>query len=602
MLARVNRRLWCKYAQVAIVFKETKEFMVQDDLKKTKGAEHEDNVRHSCAHLLAQAVLELFPGTLLTIGPTTKVGFFYDFLPPQNFRDEDLPRIEARMRELVKKEYPITGGQVPKTEARKLFAHNKFKLELIDQIPGETVGVYHQGDFFDLCRGGHVDNIRQLQHFQLTSISGSYWRADRAGQPLQRISGIAFADGKAMRGYLADLEEAKKNDHRVLGKQLDLFSFHQESPGAAFFHARGNQVFNGLIEYSRSLQRATYEEIKTPLIMHESLWHTSGHYDNYKEHMYFTQIDEQTHCVRPMNCPSSAMVFKQKMHSYRDLPLRLSEYGLVHRYELSGVLHGLFRVRTFTQDDAHIFCMPAQIEQEVVGVLQLAQRIYARFGFAKVRMALSTKPAKAMGDDAIWEAATAALGRALDSLGIVYQIQAGEGAFYGPKIEMLVEDTMGREWQCGTVQLDFFLPERFDLEYVASDQSRQRPVMVHRAIFGSIERFMGILLEHCKGHLPFWLAPEQVRVLTITDNQADYAHTVAATLTAAGLRVAVDVDGDKINAKIKRAQMSKIPWMLVLGDKEKAEGTVTLRHVDGRQEFALTMAQLQERWEKLLAE
>lgn len=560
--------------------------------KKDVVDQHVDNVRHSCAHLLAHAVLELFPDTKITIGPTTQYGFFYDFLPTRNFKEDDLPVIEAKMHEIAKRAHDIVGGQVPKDDARTQFADNRFKMELIDQIPGDTVGIYTQGDFADLCRGGHVENIKVLQHFKLTGISGAYWRADREGQSLQRISGVAFADRKELKKYLLRVEEAKKYDHRVLGKQLDLFSFHQESPGAAFFHHKGTMVFNALVENMRKLQADVYQEIKTPLIMHEHLWHTSGHYDNYKENMYFTQIDEQTHCVRPMNCPSGMLVYKQGLHSYRHLPLRIAEFGLVHRYELSGVLHGLFRVRTFTQDDAHIFCTPEQIEDEVVGVLELAHAVYKQFNFTDIRMALSTKPEKAMGDDAQWEQATQALANAMDRLGIAYEVQEGEGAFYGPKIELLVKDAMDRQWQCGTVQLDFFLPKNFNLEYVASDQSRQTPVVIHRAIYGSIERFMGIVLEHFKGHLPFWLAPEQVRVLTITDEQADYADELTQKLRADGLRVTTDSGADKINAKIKRAQLAKVPWMLVLGAKEKENGAITLRYVNGKQEFGLSYSDL----------
>jgi len=570
-------------------------------MQKHSEEQYLDNVRHSCAHLLAQAVLELFPGTLLTIGPTTKHGFFYDFLPPFNLKEDDLSRIEQRMRDLVKKEYDIVGGQVSKVEARKLFADNRFKLELIDQIQSDTVGVYRQGDFFDLCRGGHVANIKELKHFKLTSISGAYWRADRTGQQLQRISGIAFATQKDLKKHLNAVEEAKKYDHRLLGKQLDLFSFHPEAPGSAFFHHKGTLIFNSLVDYMRSQLKESYLEIKTPLIMHEDLWHTSGHYDNYKENMYFTQIDEQTHCVRPMNCPSSALVYKQGFHSYRQLPLRIAEFGLVHRYELSGVLHGLFRVRTFTQDDAHLFCMPEQIEQEVIELLALEQRVYKKFGFEKVRMALSTKPEKSIGDDALWEIATNALRTAMNTQGITYQVEEGEGAFYGPKIDFFIEDVMGREWQCGTVQVDFFLPQRFELEYVASDQSRKRPVIIHRTIYGSIERFMGILLEHHKGHLPFWIAPEQVRVMTITDNQVDYATEIYSKLKAYGVRASLDAGADKISAKIKRAQLAKVPWMLVLGAKEKENGVITLRYVSGKQEFGLTYQQLQEKIDILLS-
>ncbi|MDQ5890418.1 MAG: threonyl-tRNA synthetase [Candidatus Dependentiae bacterium] len=557
-------------------------------------AQYLDNLRHSCAHLAAQAVLEIYPGTLLTIGPTTEHGFFYDFLPEHNFKEEDLPRIEAKMHEIAARAYDVVGGQVSKEKARPLFAHNRFKMEMLEAIPGDTVGVYSQGSFTDLCRGGHVENIKVLKHFKLTGISGSYWRADRNGQPLQRISGIAFATKEDLAAYEKQVADALTYDHRSLGKQLDLFSFRQESPGAAFFHPRGTVIYNELINFSRKLQQDTYQEIKTPLIMHESLWHTSGHYENYKENMYFTQIDEQTHCVRPMNCPSSVMVYQEGLHSYRALPLRLSEYGLVHRYELSGVLHGLFRVRTFTQDDAHIFCTPDQIQQEVAGVLSLAEAIYKKFGFEEISYALSTRPEKSLGDAAQWEQAIKALADAMTHRGIAYKLQEGEGAFYGPKIEIRIKDAMGRQWQCGTVQVDFCLPENFDIDYVSSDQSRQRPVMIHRAIYGSIERFMGILLEHYKGRVPFWIAPEQVRIMTITDAQADYAYTVLAHLKHLGVRATIDTTSDKINAKIKRAQLMQIPWMFVLGDKEREQNTVTLRQLDGSQRFGIALDALGE--------
>jgi threonyl-tRNA synthetase len=557
-------------------------------------AQYLDNLRHSCAHLLAQAVLELYPDTQLTIGPTTEHGFFYDFLPVHNFKEDDLPKIEAKMHEVAARGYDIVGGQVSKVDARPLFAKNRFKMELLENIPGETVGVYHQGPFYDLCRGGHVENIKVLKHFKLTGLSGSYWRADREGQALQRITGVAFATKEDLAAYEQRIEDALKYDHRVLGKQLDLFSFRQESPGAAFFHPRGTALYNEMVSYSRHLQHDTYQEIRTPLIMHEKLWHTSGHYDNYKENMYFTQIDEQTHCVRPMNCPSSLMVYQEGLHSYRALPLRLSEYGLVHRYELSGVLHGLFRVRTFTQDDAHIFCLPTQIQEEVAAVLQLAETVYKKFGFEDISYALSTKPEKAMGDAALWEQATTALADAMQSRGIEYTVQEGEGAFYGPKIEIRIKDAMGRQWQCGTVQVDFNLPHAFELEYVASDQSRQRPVMIHRAIYGSIERFMGILLEHYRGRLPFWLAPEQIRIMTITDAQSEYAAFVSAYLKKLGVRSSIDHSSDKINAKIKRAQLMQIPWMLVLGDKEREQQTVTVRHLDGIQQFGVSFELLRE--------
>ncbi|MBY0353444.1 threonine--tRNA ligase [Candidatus Babeliales bacterium] len=560
------------------------------------------NLRHSAAHLLAHAVTELFPGTKMTIGPVTETGFFYDFLPTTNFKEEDLPRIEARMRELAKKDYKIVGGQVPKAEARERFNDNQFKLELIDEIPGDTVGIYSQGDFYDLCRGGHTSSTGDVKHFQLTSISGSYWRANREGVALQRISGIAFETKEDLDAYLQRLEEVKMYDHRRLGKELDLFSFHEEAPGMPFFHHKGLLVYNKLIEFIRSLLRKDNQEIRTPLMMAEDLWKTSGHYDFYKDKMYFCTIDEQTDCVRPMNCPGSILIYKERPRSYRELPLRLAEFGYVHRYELSGVLHGLFRVRAFTIDDGHIYCTIDQVGDEVLKVLALADKVYRAFNFSKIKIAISTRPEKYMGDDQDFEKATNSLKSALDRTGVAYIIQEGEGAFYGPKIEIVIEDSMGREWQCGTVQVDFTLPTNFDLEYIASDQSKKRPVIVHRAILGSIERFLGMVLEHCKGRLPFWIAPVQARILMITDHQSAYATSLYEQLTAHGLRVEIDTSGDKISAQIRRAQMDKVPWMLVLGKKEEEQKTVTLRLADGQQQGDLTVHDLCAKADALNAE
>ena len=546
--------------------------------------EYLHNVRHSAAHILAQAVTQLFPGTKMTIGPVTETGFFYDFLPTTNFKEEDLAHIEQRMHELVKKNYAITGSQVPKADARKLFADNPFKLEIIDQIEGETVGIYYQGEFFDLCRGGHVDAIGEVQHFKLTGISGSYWRADRDGVALQRISGIAFATREDFDAHLKAIEEAALYDHRRLGKQLELFSFHDEAPGLAFFHAKGFALYNRLIEFMRSVRGSLFQEIRTPFIMDESLWKTSGHYDFYKKNMYFTQVDDGMFCLKPMNCPGASMLFRERPHSYRELPMRIAEFGYVHRHELSGVLHGLFRVRGFTIDDAHIYCTLDQLQNEIILVLKLAQRVYTAFNFATINIAVSTRPEQAMGSDEDWARATAALTNALDTLGLSYIIQEGEGAFYGPKIEIKVEDAMGRRWQCGTVQVDFNMPINFDLTYVAADQSRQRPVMVHQAIYGSIERFLGIILEHSKGRLPIWLTPIQARVLTITDKQRDYATDVVNKLQAAGVRAELDLSHDQISAQIRRAQTDKIPYMLVIGGKEAEAGVVTLRDAEGKQQ------------------
>lgn len=550
------------------------------------------NLRHSAAHLLAQAVCELFPDTKLTIGPVTEDGFFYDFLPLQNFKEEDLAKIEAGMHELSKKNYKIVGGQVPKDEAKKIYKDNRFKLEIIDGISDPTVGIYHQGDFFDLCRGGHVEAIGEIKYFKLTGISGSYWRGDRSGQPLQRISGIAFLTQEDLENHLKRLEDAKLYDHRRLGKQLDLFTFHDDAAGFPFFHAKGLLIYNKLIEYSREMQKDDYQEIRTPILNSENLYRTSGHYDNYKENMYSTEIEGESYWLKPMNCPSHILIYKEKPRSYRELPIRYSEYGHVHRRELSGVLHGLFRVRGFTQDDAHIFCTAEQIEGEVKKVLGLVNEMYRKFGFNKIKMALSTKPAKSMGSDELWNKATTALANALKETNSNYIVQEGDGAFYGPKIDIKIEDSVGREWQCSTIQVDFNQPINFKLEYIDSDQKRNTPVIIHRAIFGSLERFLGVLLEHYKGLLPFWLAPIQTRILLITDSQREYSQKIKSILQSSGIRVEIDDSCDQISGQIRQAQMEKIPLMIVLGKKEQENETVTFRYNDGKQEFGIKLSDL----------
>lgn len=552
-------------------------------------------LRHSAAHLLAHAIFELYPDAQPTIGPATETGFFYDFLPgSSNFKEEDLARLEERMHEIAKKNYPIVGKQVSKEEARALYKNNPFKLEIIDSIPEPTVGIYTQGNFFDLCRGGHVHSLGEIKYFKLTAISGAYWRGNREGVALQRISGVAFLTQKDLDDYLKRLEEAKMYDHRLLGKQLDLFSFHEEAPGSVFFHPKGVALYNALLDYSRTMQKSDYQEIRTPIIMNEQLWKQSGHYDNYKENMYFTKVEDHTYCVRPMNCPSAMMVYSERPRSYRELPLRLSEYGLVHRYELSGVLHGLFRVRSFTQDDAHIFVTLDQIEQEVIKGIELAEKMYAKFDFHDLEIALSTRPEKSIGSDEWWEKATSALENALKKKGYTYEIQEGDGAFYGPKIEIKVKDTMGRKWTCGTFQIDPFLPQKFELDYVDSDQSRKTPIVVHRAIYGSIERFLGIILEHYKGRLPLWLAPVQVRLLPISDAVRDYAANIEKELRSVSVRVELDQSGDQLGAQIRRAQSDKIPLMAIIGKKEMETKTVTLRDLDGKQE-TVSVSELVER-------
>lgn len=550
-------------------------------------------LRHSAAHLLAHAVQELFPDTILTIGPATAEGFFYDFLPTQSFKEDDLPRIEARMHEIAARNLTIDHTQEPKSIARKRYAHNRFKLELIEGIAEDEVGCATQGDFVDLCRGGHVNSTSDIAHFKLLTISGSYWRADRNGQPLQRITGTAFFTQEDLDAFLKMREDALMYDHRRLGKELDLFSFHEEGLGFPFFHPKGKRVLNIMARYLRELYDAAgYSEIQTPTMLNDQLWKQSGHYDHYKDNMYFCQIDTSTFAIKPMNCPGAILVYNERPRSYRELPLRLAEFGHVHRYEISGALHGLFRVRAFTQDDAHIFCTTEQIKKETMTIIRMAHTVFEKFGFSSIGIRLSTKPAKAMGSDELWQQATDALRDALISAGLPFTVEEGEGAFYGPKIDLDLQDSMNRSWQCGTIQLDFFQPENFDLSYIGNEGKKVRPIMIHRAIYGSFERFFGMLLEHHKGRLPFWLAPVQMRVLTITDEQKTYAQQIATTIAAHGLRIDSDESSDPIAGKIKSAQLARIPWMLVLGKKEAAAGTVALRDLDGKQEFGITIDDL----------
>jgi len=559
-----------------------------------KNADNDLNIlRHSAAHLLAHAVSELFPGTKLTIGPATKEGFFYDFLPEKNFKEEDLELIAKRMSELAEKDYAIEHQEISKEEARKRYKDNPFKLELIEGIPGETVGLSTQGDFYDLCRGGHVSSTGKLKHFKLLNVSGSYWRADRQNQPLQRISGTAFPTAKELRTYEKRIEDAKKYDHRRLGKQLDLFSFHDEGPGFPFFHAKGMKVVQLLTDTLRKeLEAGGYQEIATPTMLTDDLWRQSGHYAHYKDNMYFCEIEDRHFAIKPMNCPGSILIYKSRPHSYRELPIRYSEFGQVHRFELSGVLHGMFRARAFTIDDAHIYCTPDQLQSEIIAMIQLTMKILKRFEFEDINVMLSTRPENAMGSDELWQKATSALEDGLKAERVPYQIQEGEGAFYGPKIEFHIKDSMGRSWQCGTIQVDFFQPENFDLSYVAPSGKKERPVIIHRAIYGSLERFFGILVEHFKGNLPFWLSPIQMKIMTITDDQREYAQSVFEQLKSAGFRIEMDQTSDPISGKIKAAQLEKTPWMIVIGQKEMDNKTVTIRYRDGQQEFGITLDEL----------
>lgn len=553
-------------------------------------------LRHSAAHLLAHAVQELYPDTLLTIGPATKDGFFYDMLPKSNFKEEDLPKIEQRMHEIAKRNLPLEHKEVSKEEATKIYKNNPFKLELIEGIPGETVGIATQGSFQDLCRGGHVNSTGEIKHFKLTGISGSYWRADKNNQALQRISGTAFFTEKDLKDYEQRIEDAEKYDHRRLGKQLDLFSFHEEGTGFPFFHPKGQAVVNALITTMRKAQQGKgYKEISTPTVLTDDLWKRSGHYNHYKNNMYFLEIDEKSHAIKPMNCPGSILIYKQKPRSFRELPLKLFEFGKVHRHELSGVLHGLLRVRAFTIDDTHLYCTEDQIESEIISTLDLIKQIMHKFGFENINIAISTKPENAMGSDEIWEKAINALKNALDKSDIKYKINEGEGAFYGPKIEISIEDSMGREWQCGTIQVDFLQPENFDLTYVASGGEKKRPVIIHQAIYGSLERFLAILLEHHKGLLPFFISPVQIKVIPISEEQHKYAQEITEKLLAENLRVEIDESNDALAAKIKNAQLEKVPWMLVLGKKEQENQSITLRYFNGKQEFNLSLNQIIEK-------
>lgn len=558
-------------------------------------------VRHSAAHLLAHALIELYPETQLTIGPATEAGFFYDILPSKNFKEADLALIEQRMHEISQRNLPITHEQISKSEAQKLYKDNPFKLELINDLEGDTVGLARQGEFYDLCRGGHVAKTGDIKYFKLTALSGSYWRANRDGVALQRISGIAFLTQEAMDKQLLKEEQAQMYDHRKLGKQLELFSFHDEGVGFPFFHPKGKVVLNQLRNAMRErLRKAGYLEIETPIMLSDELWRRSGHYNFYKENMYFSEIDEKSYAVRPMNCPGSILIYKDRPRSYRELPLRLHEFGKVHRHELSGVLHGLFRVRSFTIDDTHIYCTIDQVEAEILKSLSLLMQTIKKCGFENIKIGLSTKPEKAMGDDAIWQKAIAALKSALNASGVTYTINEGDGAFYGPKIDFRIEDSMERQWQCGTIQLDFFQPENFDLSYVSSEGTAKRPVILHQAFHGSFERFFGILLEHHKGHLPFWLAPVQAKILTVTDEQKPYAQKILSLLQEAGIRVEIDQSGDTLSGQIKDAQLKKIPWMLIIGKKEVELETLTIRYHDGKQEMGISYNSVLEKMQKLL--
>jgi threonyl-tRNA synthetase len=586
-----------------------------------------DVLRHSVSHVMAQAVLRLYPGTKYAIGPTNENGFYYDLDLPAPITDADLPAIEKEMAHIVAESFPVQRFEVPADEALAVFGDGEpglsasglplgldqpYKVELIEDLVAgaaadgrevPTISIYRQGEFVDLCRGPHLPSTGRVGKgtFKLTSLAGAYWRGSEKNQMLTRIYGTAFGSKEALEAYLAALELARQRDHRRIGRDLDLFSFHEEGPGFPFFHPRGMRIWNAIIDYWRAEHvKAGYEEVRTPQILRRELWERSGHWENYKNNMYFTEIDEQPFAVKPMNCPGGLLVYKSRRRSYRDLPLRLAELGQVHRHEMSGVLHGLFRVRYFTQDDAHIYCTPDQLEDEVRGVLHFMLHMYAAFGFSDVRIELSTRPEKSIGSDEMWAAAEGVLTNVLEGERLAggeplpYQLNPGDGAFYGPKIDFHIRDVMGRTWQCGTIQVDFAMPERLDITYTGADNEEHRPVMIHRALLGSIERFMGILLEQYGGNLPTWLAPVQALVIPIADRHVAYGHEVLGALHQAGLRADVDDRPESMGKRIRDGQLQKVPYLLVVGDREAETAEVAVRE-RGEQKGSLLIADIVER-------
>lgn len=544
-------------------------------------------LRHSAAHVMAQAILHLYKDAKLTIGPAVEDGFYYDIdMPPLS--EDDFAKIEAEMKKAIKAKVPFRRRVVSKSEALEFYKDEAYKLEMINELEDVAISFYEHDDFTDLCRGPHLPHAGFIKAVKLMKVSGAYWRADQTKAQLQRIYGTAFFTKKELDKYLYFLEEAKKRNHRKIGMALDLFSFHDEAPGMPFFHANGMVVWNALLDYWREEHRvAGYVETKTPILLQRSLWEKSGHWDNYRENMYFTTIDDTANAIKPMNCPGGMLMYKTKPHSYKNLPIRASEIGLVHRHELSGVLSGLFRVRAFHQDDAHIFMTPEQIQDEILGVLQLEERIYKTFGLG-FNLELSTRPEKSIGTDAQWEVATKGLEAALDTYGKAYKINEGDGAFYGPKIDFHIKDALGRTWQCGTVQLDMSLPERFDLFYIDKDNEKRRPIMIHRTVYGSIERFFGILIEHFAGKFPLWMAPVQAVILPINDDVAPYANDVRIKFEAAGVRTEVDSRTESLNKKVRDAQLDNIPLILTVGNKEKESGNLSVRTLDGKVRFGVT--------------
>jgi threonyl-tRNA synthetase len=539
-------------------------------------------LRHSCAHIMAEAICRLWPAAKLVYGPTVADGFYYDIDLDEPIRPEDFPRIEEEMAKIIQEDSPMVRVEMNRDEALAKMTQDPYKLDNIQRAQGDVISFYRRGEsgFEDLCRGPHIPSTGKVdpKAVKIMSVAGAYWHGDASQKMLQRVYGTAWSSKKELKEYLDRLEEAKKRDHRVIGRQMDLFSFQDEGPGFAFLHPNGMIVWNEIIDFWRQVhKRYGYKEVKTPIILNESLWHRSGHWDHYKENMYFTTVDNVNYAVKPMNCPGGLLIYKSRKHSYKEFPMRVAELGLVHRYEASGQMHGLVRVRQFTQDDAHIFCRPDQIEGEIIGVINLIEELYSTFGFTDYHVELSTKPENHIGSDEIWETATNALAGALQHKGMKYQINEGDGAFYGPKIDFHIKDAIGRSWQLGTIQLDFSMPQRFELVYTDRDNTEKPPVMIHRAILGSLERFMGILIEQYAGNFPLWLAPEQVRVLPISEKTSDYARNVLDRLGQADIRAEADFGDDKIGAKIARAHADHVPYMLVVGPQEADSGSVNVR-------------------------
>jgi threonyl-tRNA synthetase len=564
-----------------------------------KSPEALEILRHSTAHLMGQAVQRLFPGAQVTIGPVIDNGFFYDFAYERPFTPDDLPKIEAEMHKLVAEQLPVTRSVKSRDEAVAFFRGlgESYKAEIIEGIPADQdLSLYSQGEFTDLCRGPHVPNTGKLHSFKLMKVAGAYWRGDSNNAMLSRIYGTAWLNDKDLKAYLYQLEEAEKRDHRKIGKQLDLFHQQEESPGMVFWHPNGWAIWQQVEQYMRGVYRASgYQEVRCPMVLDVSLWKKSGHWDNYKENMFFTESEKHTFALRPMNCPGHVQIFNEGLRSYRDLPLRYGEFGGCHRNEPSGALHGIMRVRAFTQDDGHIFCTPAQIESEVTAFHRQAMQVYADFGFDKIEVALALRPEQRIGDDGVWDRAEAALRGALAAAGVTWTELPGEGAFYGPKIEYHMKDSIGRDWQVGTMQVDFMMPERLGAEYVDEHSQKKHPVMLHRAIVGSMERFIGILIEHHAGLLPAWLAPVQAVVFNITDAQADYVREVAQTLVDKGFRVQSDLRNEKVGYKIREHTMQKVPYLLVVGDREKETRTVSVRTRSGEDLGSMKLADFIER-------